>query len=189
MLVLALDLTIVPSVPTEVRDTPFRDLPSEIMPLRLMLSSNLATLPEELLRDPRQPAETGFLDRHRHLIHFIPCSAHLPHLRVLLLIASPPQIAEGRRVDVESELAIVESATHPFREAGLFHLLIEDVVTPRRMYQVLASSPRAPVHWPWWLGLCSCETATSRHHTTDITSVAGALLGTDIPVVLANRCG
>lgn len=137
VLVLALDLTIAPTVSTEVRDTPILDLRSGITRLRLALPNNLPIRIEELPCDPRQPAEIGFLDRCCPLVRFVPCGADLPPLQMPLLIVSPPQIAGVQRADVESERAAVESATRPFREAGLPLCWFEDSVTLRRIYQVL----------------------------------------------------
>ena len=56
---------------------------------------------------------------------------------MLLLISSPPGLGENSRVDVESERAAVELATREVREAGLLHLLVEDIITPRRVQQAL----------------------------------------------------
>ncbi len=60
-----------------------------------------------------------------------------PPLRVLLLIAAPPNADEGHRVDVESERAIVEAATREMREAGQLHLLVEEIATERQVRQTL----------------------------------------------------
>jgi tetratricopeptide (TPR) repeat protein len=70
-----------------------------------------------------------------------------PPLRVLLLISSPPSLKEDSRVDVESERAAVEQATREMREAGLLHLLVEDIVTPKRVQQVLMRFKPHIVHY------------------------------------------
>ncbi len=60
-----------------------------------------------------------------------------PPLRILLLISSPPALDERQRVDIESKRAAVEHATRTFRETGLLHLLVEDIVTLKRVQQAL----------------------------------------------------
>ena len=89
----------------------------------------------------QQPAEQGFLARRRPLIRLIASDMPVPAiqlpLRVLLLISSPLGLKEDSRVDVESERAAVEQATREMREAGSLHLLVEDIVTPKRVQQVL----------------------------------------------------
>src|SRR5207245_1959411 len=70
-----------------------------------------------------------------------------PPLRVLFLISSPPSLKEDSRVDVESERAAVEQATREMREAGLLHLLVEDIVTPKRVQQILMRFKPHIVHY------------------------------------------
>src|SRR5205814_9726943 len=68
-------------------------------------------------------------------------------LRVLLLISSPPSLGEDSRIDIESERAAVEQATHEMREAGFLRLLVEDIVTPKRVQQVLMRFKPHIVHY------------------------------------------
>lgn len=110
-------------------------------PLLLALPASLASLPWELLCDPLQPGDVGFLARRRPVVRLISGGTDLPPLapplRVLLLISSPLGLNEMQRFDIESERAAVENATREVREAGLLHLLVEDIVTPRRVLQTL----------------------------------------------------
>jgi hypothetical protein len=129
------------SAPTEQREVLEQELRMGTAPLLLTLPPHLTILPWELLCDPQAPDETGFLARRRPLARLIPSGSVLPPLvpplRILLLISSPPRLDEQQPLDVESELAAVESATLHAREAGLLHLHVEDVVTPRRVQQSL----------------------------------------------------
>src|SRR5712691_7970749 len=129
------------TAPADLRETLVQNLRAGMTPLLLGLPQNLATLPWELLCDPERPDDTGFLARRRPLVRLISGGNDLsplaPPLRVLLLISSPPGLDERERVDVESERAAVEQATRTFREAGLLHLLVEDIVTLRRVQQAL----------------------------------------------------
>ena len=70
-----------------------------------------------------------------------------PPLRVLLLISSPPSLGENSRVDVESERVAVEQAVHKMRERGFLHLVIEDVVTPKRAERLLDHFKPHIVHY------------------------------------------
>src|SRR5439155_5074315 len=87
----------------------------------------------------------------RPLMRLVPSeispSSITPPLRVLLLISSPLSLGENSRVDVESERAAVEQATREVREAGLLHLLVEDIVTPRRVQQALVRFKPHIVHY------------------------------------------
>ncbi len=129
------------TAPADLRETLVRELRTGMTPLLLGLPQNLAPLPWELLCDPERPDDTGFLARRRPLVRLVSGGNDLsplaPPLRVLLLISSPPGLNERERVDVESERAAVEQATRTFREAGLLHLLVEDIVTLRRVQQAL----------------------------------------------------
>src|SRR6266536_1547751 len=120
-------------------------------PLLLTLPEMLAGLPWELLCDPEQPAESGFLARRRPLVRFnpfdVPATSIAPPLRVLMLSSPPPGLGEDSRVDVESERAAVEQATREVREAGLLHLLTEDIVTPKRVHQALVRFKPHIVHY------------------------------------------
>ena len=126
--------------PAAVRTSLARDLRQGTATVRLNLPASLAVLPWELLCDPQQAADQGFLALRRPLVRLVTGGADLPliapPLRVLLLIAAPPRI-EQHRMDVESERAAVEQATRAFREAGLLHLRVEDSVTPPRVLQAL----------------------------------------------------
>ena len=139
------------SAPAQQRNALAQALRSERSPLLLTLPETLAGLPWELLCDPRQSGEKGFLAHRRPLMRFIhsdtPVQAISPPLRVLLLISSPPELGEDSRVDVESERAAVEQATREMREAGLLHLLVEDIVTPKRVQQVLMRFKPHIVHY------------------------------------------
>ncbi len=139
------------SAPAEQRDALSQALRSGRSPLLLVLPDKLVALPWELLCDPEQPAEKGFLAYRRPLIRFTPSDTLVPTiqspLRVLLLISSPPSLKEDSRVDVESERAAVEQATREMREAGLLHLLVEDIVTPKRVQQVLMRFKPHIVHY------------------------------------------
>ena len=129
------------TAPAETREELIRELRTGMTPLLLTLPQNLAVLLWELLCDPEGTGGAGFLARQRPLVRLVAGRGDLPPLtpplRVLLLISSPPGLDERRRVDVESERAAVENATQAFREAGLLHLLVEDIVTPRRVQQNL----------------------------------------------------
>jgi len=115
----------------------------DVKPLLLTLPDALSGLPWELLRDPEQSGDDGFLALYRPLIRFIPLPASAPPssiglpLRVLLLISSPSALSDNSRVDVESERAAVEAATYEARKAGLLHLLVEDIVTPDHVLKAL----------------------------------------------------
>jgi len=139
------------SAPVQQRDTLVRALRSGHSPLLLTLSDTLAGLPWELLCDPEQPAEQGFLACRRPLMRFIasdtPELSISPPLRVLLLISSPPGLGEDSRVDVESERAAVEQVIYDVRETGLLHLLVEDIVTPKRVQQALIRFKPHVVHY------------------------------------------
>src|SRR6266704_3489674 len=139
------------SAPTQQRDSLAQALRSGRTPLLLTLPETLAGLPWELLCDPSRPAEQGFLARRRPLIRFIASDTSVPTiqppLRVLLLISSPPVLGEDSRVDVESERAAVEQATREMREAGLLHLLVEDIVAPKRVQQLLMRFKPHIVHY------------------------------------------
>src|SRR5438046_86561 len=120
-------------------------------PLLLELPDVLAALPWELLHDPEQSGEKGYLARRRPLMRLsasvttvIPIE---PPLRVLLLISSPPSLGEDSHADVESERAAVEYAVHEVREAGLLHLHVEDIVTQKRVQQVLIRFKPHIVHY------------------------------------------
>ncbi|HEU4322911.1 MAG TPA: tetratricopeptide repeat protein [Roseiflexaceae bacterium] len=127
--------------PAEARAALAGQLRQDGTPLLLDLPPALRGLPWELLCDPDAPDDTGFLTRRRPLARLVAGAASLPPLapplKVLLLIASPPGLEEYRRVDVESERAAVETATRDLRAHGLLHLLVEDVVSPRRVQQAL----------------------------------------------------
>ena len=112
---------------------------------------SLAALPWEMLCDPALSDDAGFLVRQRPLARLIAGNTNLPPLapplRVLLLISSPPGLNAYHLVDVESQRAAVESATRAFREAGLLHLQIEDIVTPRRVRPALLPFNPHIVHY------------------------------------------
>ena len=142
------------AVPAEVREALARELCSDTTtPLLLALPPELAGLPWELLCDPQ--GDAGFLALRRPIVRLIPDGSNLsplsPPLRVLLLISSPPGLDEWRLIDVESERAAIESATRKFREAGLLHLLIEDIVTSKRVPAGAAplQAASAALHWTW----------------------------------------
>jgi len=139
------------SAPAQQRDALAHLLRAGHTPLLLALPDRLAGLPWELLCDPQQPAEQGFLARRRPLMRLVASDVDTapvtPPLRVLLLISSPPALGEDSRVDVESERAAVEQATRDAREAGLLHLLVEDIVTPRRVQQALVRFKPHIVHY------------------------------------------
>lgn len=137
--------------PVEERDTLMQALRTGRTPLLLELPDALSGLPWELLCDPKQPGEKGFLARRRplmrlHLSDTPVISLPFP-LRVLLLISSPPGLGENSRVDVESERAAVEQATRKAREEGKLHLLVEDIVTLQRVQDVLLSFQPHIVHF------------------------------------------
>jgi tetratricopeptide (TPR) repeat protein len=139
------------TAPVDKREALAHELRTGTTPLHLALPPKLAVLPWELLCDPQAPDETGFLARRRPLARLIPSGSVLPPLvpplRILLLISSPPRLDEQQPLDVESELAAVESATLHAREAGLLHLHVEDVVTPRRVQQSLLRFKPHIVHY------------------------------------------
>jgi tetratricopeptide (TPR) repeat protein len=120
-------------------------------PLLLELPDILAGLPWELLYDPEQSGIRGFLARRRPLMRLCPSSTAMTPieapLRVLLLISSPPSLGEDSRVDVESERAAVEQAVYEMRATGFLHLLVEDIVTPKRVQQVLMRFRPHIVHY------------------------------------------
>lgn len=137
--------------PAQEREALARALRAGRTPLLLALPDTLAGLPWELLCDPEQPAEKGFLARRRPLMRLSDRTTEvtpieLP-LRVLLLISSPPTLGENSRVDVENERAAVEQAVHDMREAGFLHLLVEDIVTPKRVLSLLVRFKPHIVHY------------------------------------------
>src|SRR6266566_171099 len=141
--------------PAQERDMLAQALRTGRTPLLLTLPGALAGLPWELLCDPQQLAEQGFLARRRPLMRFHPSdtradtpvpSLPLP-LRVLLLISSPPGLGENTRVDVESERAVVEQATRKAREDGQLYLHVEDIVTPQRVQDALIVFQPHIVHY------------------------------------------
>jgi tetratricopeptide (TPR) repeat protein len=140
------------SVPAQEREALEYALRSGHAPLLLVLPDILAGLPWELLYDPQFSGERGHLARRRPLMRLstlkttVVTPIELP-LRVLLLISSPPSLGEDSQVDVESERAIVEQATHEMREVGLLHLLVEDIVTPKRVQQALIRFKPHVVHY------------------------------------------
>ena len=138
------------SAPAQKREALAQALRTGHTPLLLSLPDTLAGLPWELLCDPDQAGKRGFLARCRPLMRLY-ASATVPPieppLRVLLLISSPPSLGEASRVDVESERAAVEHAVHGMREAGLLHLLVEDIVTQKRVQQVLMRFKPHMVHY------------------------------------------
>jgi CHAT domain len=129
------------TAPADARLALERQMRTGMTPVLLTLPRALGVLPWELLCDPEGEGSAGFLARQRPLVRLVAGGGELaplaPPLRVLLLISSPPGLDERRRVDVESERAAVENATQAFREAGLLYLLVEDIVTPRRVQQDL----------------------------------------------------
>jgi hypothetical protein len=116
----------------EQRVTLAQLLVNKTTPMLLALPPALAGLPWELLCDPDVGENRGFVARRRPLARLLPgddiLEAIKPLLRVLLLISSPPGIAEARRVDVESERAAVETVVRQLREDGLLYLAVEDIV-------------------------------------------------------------
>ena len=140
--------------PALERDTLAQALRTGRTPLLLALPNTLSGLPWELLCDPQQSGEKGFLARRRPLMRFhafdtldTPVSPFPFPLRVLLLISSPPGLGEDSRVDVESERAAVEQATRTAREKGKLHLLVEDIVTLQRVQDALLSFQPHIVHF------------------------------------------
>ena len=129
------------SAPSEACLELAQDLRTDLTSFLLSFPQALAILPWELLCDPERSGSAGFVALQRPLVRFVSGGSELqpltPPLRVLLLISSPPELDEQRRVDVESERAAVEHATQAFRESGLLHLFVEDIVTPRRVQQDL----------------------------------------------------
>ena len=128
--------------PAQERDRLAQALRKGHTPLLLALPDALVGLPWELLCDPEPPAEQGFLARRRPFMRLVATDMSTapvtPPLRVLLLISSPPGLGVDSRVDVESERAAVEQTIHEMREAGWLHLVVEDIVTPKRVQQALA---------------------------------------------------
>lgn len=120
-------------------------------PLLLELPDTLAGLPWELLYDPERSGEGGFLARHRPLLRLAASTAEVKPieapLRVLLLISSPPGLGEDSRIDEERERSAVELAVHHMRETGGIHLLVEDIVTPKRAQQALMRFKPHIVHY------------------------------------------
>ncbi len=217
------------TAPPEARLELVHELRSGMTPVLLTFPHSLAILPWELLCDTERSGSAGFLARQRPLVRLVTGGSDLqplaPPLRVLLLISSPPWLDERRRVDVESERAAVENATQAFREAGLLHLLVEDIVTPRRVQQDLL---RFKPHIVQYIGhggyeddqggfleweddqgkpiylldtdfasmlrprdlravlLHGCDTAMSSKGT-NFRGVAGALIDSGIPAVLAQQ--
>src|SRR5262249_39544836 len=100
-------------------------------PLLLALPPVLAVLPWELLCDPDQVDDAGFIARRRSLMRLVPGGKELPSLtpplKVLLLISSPPEVEPHRRGDVESERAAVEEATRDLGETWPLHLLSDAI--------------------------------------------------------------
>src|SRR5579859_3260780 len=137
--------------PTGAREALAHALRTAHTPLLLALPNALTRLPWELLCDPEQSADRGFLALRRPLIRLVDSDTLappiIPPLRVLLLISSPPALGEHSRVDVESERAAVEMATHDMREAGFLHLVVEDIVTPKRLQQHLIRFKPHLVHY------------------------------------------
>jgi tetratricopeptide (TPR) repeat protein len=129
------------TAPTNEREVLGQELRAGTTPLLLVLPQSLSVLPWELLCDPQQSEEAGFLARRRPLVRLVPGGIALPPivppLRVLLLISSPPNLEERQRLDVQSERTAVENATREVRKQGFLHLLVEDIVTPRRVQQAL----------------------------------------------------
>jgi tetratricopeptide (TPR) repeat protein len=129
------------TTPTDKREPLERELRTAMTPLLLALPPDLSLLPWELLCDPQQPDDSGFLARRRCLTRLSPGGTNLPPLtpplRVLLLISSPPGLNERQRIDIEGERTAIESATREAREAGLLHLFVEDIVTPQQVEQAL----------------------------------------------------
>src|SRR5947209_14378464 len=129
------------TAPAQEREALSQALRNGLSSLLLTLPDALAALPWEVLCDPDVPGEQGFLARRRPLVRFVSSGLELaplaPPLRVLLLISSPISLGEDSRVDVESERTAVEEATREAREAGWLHLLVEDIVTPRRVQEAL----------------------------------------------------
>src|SRR5438552_2183354 len=81
------------SAPAQERAALAHTLRTGFTPLLLALPDTLAGLPWELLCDPQQPIDRGFIAQHRPLMRFIrtetPVTPIEPSLRVLLLISSP----------------------------------------------------------------------------------------------------
>ena len=129
------------TAPAQEREALAQELRNGLSPLLLTLPDVLAILPWELLCEPDVPGEQGFLVRHRPLVRFLSSGSSLaplaPPLRVLLLISSPISLGEDSRVDVESERTAAEEATREARETGWLHLLVEDIVTPKRVQKAL----------------------------------------------------
>jgi tetratricopeptide (TPR) repeat protein len=166
------------SAPDRERDALAHALRTGHTPLLFTLPDLLAELPWELLCDPEQSGERGFLARRRPLMRSSPSSTAItpikPPLRVLLLISSPPSLGENSRVDVESERAAVEQATHQAREEGKLYLRVEDIVTVERVQNALVDFQPHIVHY---IG-----------HSVYNAAVGGALLwedeqGNELPIL------
>jgi hypothetical protein len=56
-------------------------------------------------------------------------------------------LGEDSRVDVESERVAVEQAVHEMREGGFLHLVVEDIVTPKRVERLLDDFKPHIVHY------------------------------------------
>ncbi len=211
----------------EACDAVARRLRQDMPALRLALPDDLATLPWELLCDPDRQGDSAFVARRRPVARLAPGDGDLapitPPLKVLLLVSAPPDADEDHRVDVESERAAVETATQTAREDGLLHLLVEDIVTVRRVQDALIRFKPHVVHFVGHGGyqdgvggfleweddtgktmlmpdarladllrgrgiravlLHGCETAVADRRS-DLSGVAGALVGAGIPAVLA----
>jgi hypothetical protein len=139
------------SVLAQEREALAKALRTGRSPLLLELPDALAGLPWELLYDPEQAGEAGFLARRRPLMRLVDSVTEAtsiePPLRVLLLISSPPSLGEDSRVDVESERAAVEQATRKAREEGKLHLQVEDIVTIERVQNALIDFQPHIVHY------------------------------------------
>ena len=129
------------TAPPSAREDLAKDLRTGLSPLLLSLPERLIELPWELLCDPQLRGEEGFVARKRPLLRLVLKNTQVAPLqfplRVLLLISSPPSLGEDSRVDVESERAAVEEAVREACEAGLLHLMVEDIVTVQRVREAL----------------------------------------------------
>lgn len=139
------------SAPTQECEALVHALRTGRTPLLLALPDTLSGLPWELLYDPQFSGERGFLAHRRPLMRLSASATVVPPieppLRVLLLISSPPNLGEDSRVDVESERAAVEQAVHKMREGGFLHLVVEDIVTPKRVERLLDRFKPHIVHY------------------------------------------
>ena len=138
------------TVPIESRAALAHELRSSASHLRIAVPPSLATLPWELLCDPQQQ-ETVFLAHQRPIVRVIPGGNNLsslsPPLRVLLLISSSPSKDGQKRIDVTGERVAIEIATRMFREAGLLHLQIDEIVTPWGVQHALMCFKPHIVHY------------------------------------------